>query len=77
MSRWTITLMWIYFVGQLAFQTVLSSQVTVETRYNLYFIFFGMAVVATCETLVRKFYSYQEIRTKAKTASSCDDEFLT
>lgn len=66
MSRWTITLMWIYFVGQLAFQTVLSSQVTVETRYNLYFIFFGMAVVATCETLVRKLYSYQEITYESK-----------
>jgi hypothetical protein len=65
MSRWTIGLMWVYFMAQLPFQTVLSSQVSMETRYNLYFIFFGMGVVTTCETLVRKFQSLREKRKQA------------
>ena len=54
MNRWTRAFVSIYFVVQMSFQTILSSEVSEQTRWVLYWIFVGMAVVLFFGTVANK-----------------------
>jgi hypothetical protein len=54
-NRWTRAAIFIYFVFQSAFQTFLSAQVTEETRWNLWFVFLGMAAVVLFDEVANRF----------------------
>lgn len=54
MNRWTRVFVCIYFVVQMSFQTILSSEVSEQTRWVLYWIFVGMAAVLFFDTIAIK-----------------------
>ncbi|MCE7797613.1 hypothetical protein LWE61_13760 [Sphingobium sufflavum] len=54
MNPWTHRAILLFFMIQMLFQTILSSRVTEEVRWNLYWIFFGMASVALLDFIIGK-----------------------
>lgn len=54
MNRWTQGFVLLYFMVQLAFQTFLSPLVSEQTKWSMYWIFVGMAVVLIVDGLVTK-----------------------
>lgn len=54
MSRWTQGFVVLYFMVQSAFQTFLSSLVSEQTKWSMYWVFVGMAVVLIVDGLLTK-----------------------
>lgn len=54
MNRWTYRFVITYFMVVAAFGTILSSQVSEQMRWDLYWILVGMVVVLLFDGLVNK-----------------------
>jgi hypothetical protein len=54
MNRWTYRFVMTYFMVVVAFGTILSSKVSEQTRWDLYWVLVGMAVVLLFDGLVNK-----------------------
>lgn len=54
MNRWTYRFVMTYFMMMTALGTILSSQVSEQTRWDLYWILVGMVVVLLFDGLVKK-----------------------
>ena len=65
-NRWTYRFVAIYFLVQLAFQTILSSEVSEQTGWNLYWIFVGMSAVLLFDALVN------QVRRRIKTDGAAE-----
>lgn len=66
MSRWTRGFVVLFFMVQSAFQTFLSSLVSEQTKWSMYWIFVGMAVVLIVDGLLTKI---QKLRKSEGTTS--------
>jgi len=54
MTRWTYRFVMTYFMVVVAFRTILSSQISEQMQWDLYWILVGMVVVLLFDGLVNK-----------------------